>query len=535
MKKLILLVIMLFLIALENRGQSRWIQQYLDNTNATVTDLNVAYDNGYLLSGWIIPNYPPYSWLIKTDVNGEVLWQKLIGGVNNSTLGMTKLSQNVAGEIYLCGSVMVDDDANPIIIKINSCGEKEWCRELITTSTIDFYYDGVCTLDDGYAALVFGAFTPSSYRTGILKFSSSGDLIWQQYYQSVDQSLFDATISDLIIAPDGGFLLTGNCTYLDPENPTIGWIHPYYIKTDSLGNFEWETIVHQSTGDIGGDAFMSLVNPSESCYYSCISHYYTSDTLYTTRPAMVKLDLQGNIMGVYDLVHGNYDLGKIMTFDFINDSLLVGSAGWGDEDGPYQSRVIIFDTLGHIADSTTIVDDYFLGFTKVTFDNKILIFKYNHEANDLDPTLYKLTQDLEQDTFYTRPFVYDSLCPYQIVSDTIVPDDCGVIVGIEEEDGMEAWGQGGVEAEVQGGMEIWPNPANQLINVRYSAANAGKDDNLKVYDVYGRTTPIPDATFHRGTEDCWLINVSTLSPGIYFVILTDRQIVKGSAKFIIVR
>jgi hypothetical protein len=49
----------------------------------------------------------------------------------------------------------------------------------------------------------------------------------------------------------------------------------------------------------------------------CISHYYHSDTLATTRPAMVKLDLQGNVMGVYDLVQGNYDLDKIMTFDFL--------------------------------------------------------------------------------------------------------------------------------------------------------------------------------------------------------------------------
>ena len=154
------------------------------------------------------------------------------------------------------------------------------------------------------------------------------------------------TLSNLILTPDEGFLMTGWCYYPDPDNPTLAWLHPYYVKTDSLGNFEWETIVHKETGDIGGDAFMSLVNPSQTCFYSCISHYYHSDTLYTTRPAIVKLDLHGNVIGVYDLVHGNYDLGKIMTFDFLNDSLLVGSASWGNEDDEPQSRVIVFDTLG---------------------------------------------------------------------------------------------------------------------------------------------------------------------------------------------
>ena len=118
----------------------------------------------------------------------------------------------------------------------------------------DFYFDVVSTNDGGCAALVYGAFMPIINRSGILRFSSSGDLIWQQYYQSADQSLFGATLSDLIITPDGGFLLTGFCYYLDPDNPTFGWLHPYYIKTDSLGNFEWETIAHQETGDIGGDS-----------------------------------------------------------------------------------------------------------------------------------------------------------------------------------------------------------------------------------------------------------------------------------------
>ena len=75
-----------------------------------------------------------------------------------------------------------------------------------------------------------------------------------------------------------------------------------------------------------------------------------------------------------------------------------------------------------------------MGFTKTTFDDKILIFIDDYTSGQFDPTLFKLTQDLEQDTFYTTPFVYDSLCPYQIVSDTIVPDDCGVIVGIEEDE-----------------------------------------------------------------------------------------------------
>ena len=499
----------------------------MDNYNSPGLDLDIAYDNGYLLSGWIIPNYPPYSWLIKTDMNGDVLWQKFIGWGGNSVTGISKISMNDKGEIFLCGGVMEDSDSNPLIIKLNACGEKIWCSELITTSKDDFFFDVVCTSDGGCASLIYGAFTPFVNRTGILKFSSNGDLLWQQYYQSEDPGVGAPTLSNLILTPDEGFLMTGSCYFPDPDNPTLAWLHPYYVKTDSLGNIEWETIVHQETGDIGGDAFMSLINPSQTCFYSCISHYYHSDTLYTTRPAIVKLDLQGNVEGVYDLVHGNYDLGKIMTFDFLNDSLLTGSASWENEEDEPQSRVIVFDTLGYITDSLTLINDHFMGFTKTTFNDKILIFIDDHTSGQFDPTLFKLTQDLEQDSLYTTPFVYDSLCPYQIASDTIVPDDCGVIVGIEEDDKTVGRYDGKT-----GGLEIWPNPCRGMLNVECLMLNEGRDYKLSIYDIFGREVEeikFPDK------QDEVQINVEGYPTGIYLAVVKDGKSYIGTAKFVVAR
>ncbi len=119
------------------------------------------------------------------------------------------------------------------------------------------------------------------------------------------------------------------------------------------------------------------------------------------------------------------------------------------------------------------------------------------EDGDFDTYLFKLTQDLEQDTFYTTPFVYDSLCPYQIASDTIVPDDCGVIVGIEEPGGGEAGKQGGMEAWGHGGLKIWPNPASGVIHGRLNMdelhgrlnmddGRLNRDLTLVIYDIFGR-------------------------------------------------
>ena len=64
---------------------------------------------------------------------------------------------------------------------------------------------------------------------------------------------------------------------------------------------------------------------------------------------------------------------------------------------------------------------------------------------------WKLNSNLEYDTIYSQPFVYDSLCPYPITSDTI-PLDCE-IVGLDEP----------LQNPETGRLKVFPNPAfNQL-------------------------------------------------------------------------
>jgi hypothetical protein len=532
----------LLLLSISLSSQLRWVNQYHDELNTPGHTMSVYYDEGFLITGWVGPNYPKYIWLIKTDVNGEVLWEKLIGDQYNSTV-VDKFNVNKSGDIYLGGATIINGNADPLIVKLNSCGEKMWCRSFSTNSSNDGFVDIVSTPDDGCAALdIYPYFPYNTNRTGLLKFSSDGELLWQHYYQSVDPGIDNENLSNLILTPDNGFLMTGYCYY--PDSNDLYWLHPYYIKTDSLGNFEWETVLHGETGDLGGKAWQTILNPSGTFYYSCINHYYHSNTLNARRPALAKMDLQGNVIGVYDLVHKDYDLGALFSAVFINDSLLAGSASWRyDEDEP-KSRAVIFDTLGNIKDSLTLLNTNWLAKTAITHDGKLLFYNTIEENGDFDTYLFKLTQDLEQDTFYTRPFVYDSLCPYQIVSDTIVPDDCDVIVGIQD-DGRTVGRYDGKN----GGLEIWPNPAGEIVNCQLSNVNGRKKSStfnlqpsISIYDIFGRsvltptTSPSPLVSPSPGQQDWrWQIYVTALPPGIYFLVVREERSVIGSGKFVIAR
>jgi hypothetical protein len=105
-------------------------------------------------------------------------------------------------------------------------------------------------------------------------------------------------------------------------------------------------------------------------------------------------------------------------------------------------------------------------------------------------------------------------------------------VGIEENDGMEAWGQGSGEAWKHGSMEIWPNPASGVLSVKCLGLSSGSSCLLSVYDIYGRVMKeisVPE------NESEIQINVGDFPQGLYLVVLNDGSKIIGSSKLIISR
>ena len=57
-----------------------WPKIYGDNIDAGPRKVIETYDKGYLIiSNIYISDYYRYIWLIKTDINGEIIWDKKIG------------------------------------------------------------------------------------------------------------------------------------------------------------------------------------------------------------------------------------------------------------------------------------------------------------------------------------------------------------------------------------------------------------------------------------------------------------------------
>lgn len=420
-------------------------------------DILVDYDNGYLISGRIVPNYPKYNWLIKTDINGEILWEKLIGDGQNSIV-LINMDKNHQGDLFLVGVTgAYGDYSDPFIIKLNPCGEKEWCMAIPSYDNMDYAYDVVALEDGGCTvSLRYTGQEPGVDRICMTNLDAYGNQVWYKCYNSADSNLFSPDHCNLIRTPDDGYLITGYCYYTDPEPPHYGWLHPYFIKTDSSGIFQWELAANHETAQNGGEAFSTVVSPDESEFYAAASHYYHGE-IYGDAPSLVRFDMSGNLIGFFDLAEPGY-YGKMFDLAFISDTTVAVSAIWGDES--HEPMAVVIDSNGLILHEAALLNNDYMSYVRAASDHKVLFYTETLDENEnFDVYLFKKNSLLMDDTLYLSPVRYDTLCSHYIPFDTILTNDCGLILDIKENQPDTLSSKPALFA--------WPNPCSDRLNLKF--------------------------------------------------------------------
>ncbi|MCX6233141.1 MAG: hypothetical protein NT175_00235, partial [Bacteroidetes bacterium] len=216
------------------------------------------------------------------------------------------------------------------------------------------------------------------------------------------------------------------------------------------------------------------------------------------------------------------------TISWFKDSTLAIGAGWlASNQTEIIAPVVKYDTNGNILKMRDLGDSIYCFMSSiVTFDNKLLITSPEDWDGNMDIYAFKFNSELEYDSIYTQPFVYDSLCEYPIVSDTITLDTLGV--GLEE-----------LKPKKHPKLTIIPNPACDIIRVvlpecislhsqaaifnvttwKYSYSG---DIPLEIYDIYGRKWH--EQIIEEGEKEVE-IDVSALPVGLYVV----RAVIEGQA------
>ncbi len=506
-------IILIFLTFICKTGFSQnWPKVYGNNIMALGYKIMENYDHGYLICGSVMKDGSTfkYGWVIKTDINGNVLWDRKFGDSYREDyfLDMDKTEDN--GWIISGVTSQLDIMNDPVFVKLNTCGEIEWCK--IYPSYGFNAGNSVISLDNGdfLGMLRYYGDDGQNFRMSLVKMDANGEPLWIKNLAQQDTAAHNEDGYYLYRTPDSNYLVTGR-TF----NPTI---RPYLIKTDTSGNEIWDIDWPLGTGGYAGQSSFT----SDNMIYNA-SHLKFPD--HPKVPYLLKLSEDGEKIDQYPLMGDTIENGGAETIYLLNDSTLYTGITWTDDPLLQYgySDILKTDTLGSLKIQRRLIDGMFPpSCITETTDSNILVLGFYPVGGNWDIYLWKMNQDLQDDTLSTQTLTYDSLCPYPIVNDTLALD-CGLFVDIKDIPTQEQY---------ESTIRISPNPAKDWIVLNLPEGNYSNPVELSIYNLFGQEvkTQLTRAQNHNIS-----LNISDLSPGLYIAVIkgSGSRMMKG--KFIVVR
>ena len=507
-----------------------WVRIYGQGQNSVARDVIEDYDKGYNILG-MTENYR-YAWLLKTDINGDILWDKRFGNIQIQ-VGTGNIDKTNDGGYIFCGTWnKFNPSMDAFIIKMDACAEIEWCKTLITPTNYDMGIRVKPTTEGDFLLLGGYFLTDPVSNVSLFKFNNSGDLIWHQFYP-LTSLYYNDQPKELIIDNDGYLILT-NRYFSNPGGGGGAWLRSNFIKIDTAGTELWNT-VYVDSGYYVSTPWASIKNQCGHYYASC------THTIVDTgdNPALIKVLHNGDQSYNHDIIStGNFNLSGMGTIDLLKDTNFVMFGTW-NISGEENNVVIKTDTLGNLCDSSDLAEttNSFISATK-TFDDKFISVANDALGAAWRVFAVKVNSDLEYDSIYSQPFTYDSLCPYPIISSTVDPDCENVFVGIEEP----------FKNPETTKLKVYPNPASDQLTIsmpKYLVVNNTMSEipsttvyhqwgsaMLEVYDLFGRK--MTEREVIRAEREVEL-DVSDWQTGMYIIRLVFQDQVVANEKISVVR
>ena len=213
--------------------------------------IKTTSDGGYIIAGDsrstngdVIGNHGNYDfWIVKLNSNGEIIWQKSLGGSGTDNLHSIQQTNEggyiVSGASYSNdGDVTINNGVDDFwVVKLSSTGVIEWQKSLGYTSN-EFNPTTLQSSDGGYI-IAGNSYSPGHGLTLVIKLDNLGNVQWERSYSG-------GSITSIIKTLDGGYAAVGT------SGVAAGDIR--FLKLDVLGNVEGE----RNYGTTGADSGTSI-------------------------------------------------------------------------------------------------------------------------------------------------------------------------------------------------------------------------------------------------------------------------------------
>jgi predicted secreted protein len=265
------------------RANSTWDKTYGGAESDTAAGETVqASDGGYAILGDTSSLGAGGSdfWLIKTDADGNMQWNKTYGGTGTEKSGDMCLTSDGGYAMSGYTTSIGAGGQDFWLVKTDAAGNMLWNMTYGGTGN-EYAYHVEQTLDGGYALLG----QTSSLGAGgndfwLVKTDASGNMQWNQTYGGPGNDIGIHVLQTV----EGGYALAGSTSSFGAGS-NDAWL----IKTDAAGNMQW----NKTYGGTGMEFGQCLEPTSDGGYaIACITTSFGAGSLDSW---LIKLDSSGNI------------------------------------------------------------------------------------------------------------------------------------------------------------------------------------------------------------------------------------------------
>ena len=232
---------LLWLLKIDVNGNLSWERTFggfVSSAGDGGWSVNETRDGGYIVTGYTQSkgNGRKDLWLLKTDGEGNKIWDRTFGG-RNDDVGMSVLQSRDGGYIVAGRTASFTKGGDDIwLLKTDLLGDEQWNRTF-GGSQDDAGFQ-VLEVKDGYALVGRTESGSDSKKITLIKVNLYGRKLWERSYSGSSASSLQSTA-------DGGYVIAGRIDNIDTGRDAL------IIKTDSTGREEWSMTRGGRGDDIG--------------------------------------------------------------------------------------------------------------------------------------------------------------------------------------------------------------------------------------------------------------------------------------------
>ena len=232
-----------YLIKTDSEGNLQWQKAFGGSHFDYGESVKQTKDGGFIIAGSTASfgegSYDVY--LIKTDSAGNLQWQKTFGGIWYDW-GYS-VQQTRGGGFIIAGTTASfgGGSYDVYLVKTNPAGDMRWQKTFGGSNL-----DEARSVQQAKGGFIIAGFTKSfgegSWDAYLIKTNPAGNMRWQKTFGGVGED-YGCSVKR---TTDGGFVITGLTTSFGEVNGDV-----YLVKTDSAGNLRWQKTFGGSNEDYG--------------------------------------------------------------------------------------------------------------------------------------------------------------------------------------------------------------------------------------------------------------------------------------------